>query len=100
MGLGALVSGTYKITDNMFSAAAHALRDLVSQDELDHGFLLPPIGNIRNVSATVALAVAKVARDSGLGLRKDDNSLKEMIQNAMWAPKYLPYRYMKHKTII
>ncbi len=98
MGLGALVSGTFKITDTMFSAAAHALRDLVSQDELDHGYLLPPIENIRNVSATVALAVAKVARDSGLGLRRDENSLKEMIRNAMWSPKYLPYRYKKQEA--
>ena len=100
MGLGALVSGTPKITDNMFSAAAHALSDLVLQDELDRGFLLPSIENIRHVSTTVALAVAKVARDSGLGLRKDDDSLSTMIKNAMWAPKYLPYRYVKHENSV
>ncbi len=99
MGLGALVSGTPKITDNMFSMAARALSDFVTEDQLDRKILLPSIENIRNVSARVALAVAKVARDSGLGLRKDDDSLSNMIRKAMWTPKYLPYRYVKQEPM-
>ncbi len=99
MGLGALVSGTSRITNNMFSAAARALSDLLTEDELKRRILLPSIENIRNVSAAVALAVAKEARNSGLGLNKDDESLYKMIRKAMWTPKYLPYRYVKQKPM-
>ncbi len=95
VGLGALVVGTPKITNQMFMAASRALSDLVSEDELKAGQLLPSIENIRQVSAEIALAVAREARESGLGVRADDEQLFKMITKAMWEPKYLPYRYIK-----
>ena len=100
MGLGALVSGASRITGRMFSASARALSALLSGDELERGILLPPIKKIRHVSATVALAAAIEARDSGLGRLVDDNRLSEMISQAMWIPKYLPYRYVKPETLV
>ncbi len=95
VGLGALVVGTPKITNQMFMAASRALSDLVSEDELKAGQLLPSIENIRQVSAEIALAVAREARESGLGVRADDEQLFKMITKAMWEPKYLPYRYIR-----
>jgi malate dehydrogenase (oxaloacetate-decarboxylating) len=95
MGLGALVSGTPKVTDQMFMAAARALADMLTPEQLDSGQMLPSISDIRQVSALVAFAVAKVARDSGLGMRVDDEQLLRVITNAMWEPKYLPYRYVR-----
>jgi malate dehydrogenase (oxaloacetate-decarboxylating) len=95
VGLGALVVGTPKVTNQMFMAASHALSDAVSEEELKAGQLLPDIENIRNVSVQVALAVAKEARETGLGIRADDEQLLNMITNAMWKPKYLPYRFIK-----
>lgn len=95
VGLGALVSGTPKITDQMFMAGSHALSDLVTEEELKSKQMLPSIENIRGVTAQVALAVAKEARDSGLGIIAEDDKLLRMIKNAMWQPKYLPYRYLK-----
>jgi len=92
VGLGALVSGTPKVTDEMFIAASQALSDMVTPAQLDSGRMLPPIETIRTVSEEVALAVAKEARDSELGIRKDDEDLRKMIRTAMWQPKYLPYR--------
>jgi malate dehydrogenase (oxaloacetate-decarboxylating) len=100
MGLGALVSGASRITGQMFSASARSISALLSGDELDRGILLPPIKKIRHVSAAVALAVAKEARDSGLGRLLDDNRLSEMINQAMWIPRYLPYRYVKPETLV
>jgi malate dehydrogenase (oxaloacetate-decarboxylating) len=55
--------------------------------------LLPDIKDIRKVSENVAIAVAQEARDSGLGVRLSDEKLSELIKNAMWQPRYLPYRY-------
>lgn len=95
IGLGALVSGTPIITDKMFMNASRAISEMMKPEELDQGKVLPAITDVRKVSAKVALAVAKVARDSGLGLRADDESLQAMILNAMWDPKYLPYRFVK-----
>jgi malate dehydrogenase (oxaloacetate-decarboxylating) len=95
MGLGALVSGTPFITDQMFMAASRAVSEMVTKDELKAGQVLPRISDIRDVSAQVALSVAVVARDLGLGLRVEDDRLFTMIKNAMWNPQYLPLRYVK-----
>lgn len=95
VGLGALVVGTPKVTNQMFMAASRALSNAVSEEELKAGQLLPGIENIREVSVQVALAVAKEARETGLGIRADDEHLLKMITNAMWKPKYLPYRFIK-----
>lgn len=92
VGLGALISGTPKVTDEMFMAASQALSDLVSAEDLKAGRMLPRIDKIRYVSAQVALAVAREARRSGLGVRADDERLLQMVMNAMWEPKYLPFR--------
>ncbi|HBL16108.1 MAG: hypothetical protein A2X36_16890 [Elusimicrobia bacterium GWA2_69_24] len=93
MGLGAMVSGTLRVTNRMFIAASHAIAGSVTEQALASGQLLPGIKNIRDVSARVAFAVAKEARDSGLGLLRDDSQFQRMIRNAMWEPRYLPYRW-------
>jgi malate dehydrogenase (oxaloacetate-decarboxylating) len=95
MGLGALVSGTSIITDQMFMDASRAISDMMTAEDLKQGKVLPAITDVRTVSAKVALAVAKAARDKGLGLRAEDDRLQAMILSAMWDPKYLPYRYVK-----
>ncbi len=100
VGLGALISGTPKVTDRMFMAASEALSELVGGEDLRSGKLLPSIGKIRYVSAQVALAVAKEARASGLGIKGDDEKLMRMILNAMWEPKYLPLRYAKTESLL
>ncbi|MBD3385976.1 oxaloacetate-decarboxylating malate dehydrogenase [candidate division KSB1 bacterium] len=95
VGLGALVAGTPKVTDEMFLASAIALSKMVSQDQLDQGLMLPPIDEIRQVSAKVAHAVTLEARQSGLGVRAGDDKLFDMVKNAMWKPVYLSYRHAK-----
>ncbi len=92
VGLGALVCHTHKVTDEMFMAASRALSHMVPESDLKEGKMLPSIEDIRQVSAQVALAVAKEARESGLGIRAQDDALLAMIRAAMWVPKYLPYR--------
>lgn len=92
VGLGALIAGTPRVTNEMFMAASHALSDLVTAEELKAGRMLPRIDKIRYVSAQVALAVAREARASGLGVRADDEKLLQMVMNSMWEPNYLPYR--------
>lgn len=92
MGLGALVSRALKVTDEMFLAASSALSSMVAPEQEALGMLLPDIKNIREVSFTVALAVAKEARDSGLGRLLEDKDLEKVIRKAQWEPTFNPFR--------
>ncbi len=92
VGLGALVGRASKVTDRMFLAASGALSDLVSAQSRAHGQLLPEIKAIREVAFRVALAVAKEARDAGLGRLVSDEQLAEIIRKAQWLPRYYPFR--------
>jgi malate dehydrogenase (oxaloacetate-decarboxylating) len=92
MGLGAIVCQASRVTPTMFAAASRAVSEMVTQAQMDEGCLLPPLTNVRDVSYHVALAVAKQARDEGLGLIASDERLAELIKSAMWVPRYYPYR--------
>ncbi len=98
MGLGALVAKASKVTDQMFTAASKALSGLVTPDQAERGYLLPETRDIRKVSFEVALAVAKEARDAGLGRLLDDEQLARVIRKAQWEPHFYPYRAGKLPT--
>ncbi|MCX7836180.1 MAG: NAD-dependent malic enzyme [bacterium] len=92
VGLGSIVCQASKITHRMFHAASKALSALTTQEQREQGLLLPPLENIRNVSYEVAFAVAKQAREEGLGINVTDEHLSKLIKQAMWIPKYYPLR--------
>ncbi len=92
VGLGALVAKAPKVTDAMFLAASRALSDAVTPVQRASGHLLPPMEDIRAVSRVVAAAVASEARDSGLGRLLDDETYRQIIAGAQWAPDYAHYR--------
>ncbi|MBI5544869.1 MAG: NAD-dependent malic enzyme [Deltaproteobacteria bacterium] len=92
MGLGALVAKTPRITDGMFLAASKELARLVTAEQEASGLLLPEMQRIREVSAHVAWAVARQARDEGLGRRLGDDELMALVRRAQWDPHYYPYR--------
>ena len=91
VGLGALVARAAKVTDAMLMAASRALSELVTPDLEAMGLILPPMEDIRAVSAKIALAVAKEARDSGLGRILDDQELEQLVLKAQWNPHFVPY---------
>ena len=90
VGLGVLVSEAREVTEAMFAAAAKALADEVKASDLASGSLFPSTAEIRRVSAAVAVAVVKVARDSGLGKGIPDAEIPKVVAAAMWNPAYLP----------
>jgi malate dehydrogenase (oxaloacetate-decarboxylating) len=92
VGLGALVSHASRVTDDMFLAASRAISGMVSPEQEAMGLLLPEMRDIRRVSAAVAVAVGKEARDAGLGRLLDDDQLEETVRKAQWTPRYAPYR--------
>jgi malate dehydrogenase (oxaloacetate-decarboxylating) len=92
VGLGAIVCQATKVTPAMFYAASQAVSDSVTENQRADGYLLPHLTAIRNVSFTVALEVAKQARQEGLGMNVPDDRLADLIKKAMWKPHYYPYR--------
>ncbi|MEW6016402.1 MAG: NAD-dependent malic enzyme [Candidatus Zixiibacteriota bacterium] len=93
MGLGAIVCQASRVTHMMFHAASKAISAMVTEEQRTDGHLLPPLKNIREVSFQVALAVAKQAREEGLGMIEPDGRLAQLIGAAMWEPHYYPYRF-------
>jgi len=93
VGLGAIVCQASRVTSKMFHAASVALSNLISADDLAAGKLLPSLQNIREVSLIVAMAVARQARKESIGMNVSDERLEKLIRDAMWVPRYYPYRY-------
>jgi len=88
VGLGALVAEAREVTDGMFAAAAAVLAGEVSPADVAEGVLFPPIGQLRRVTARVAEAVVREARDRGLGRALADAEIPGAVAAAMWVPEY------------
>jgi len=91
IGLGAIVCEATRITDVMFSRAAHALAEQVTEGDLETGCLFPPLQQIRKVSAHIAVAVAEVAYDEGLAQKPRPDDLLQAMKDAMYNPAYVSY---------
>jgi len=90
VGLGVLVSEAREVTESMFSVAAQRLADEVHASDLASGSLFPSTSEIRRVSAAIAKAVVREARDSGVGRGLRDDEIGPAVEAAMWNPAYLP----------
>jgi malate dehydrogenase (oxaloacetate-decarboxylating) len=86
LGLGVSVARAARITETMITAAAEAVATL-SDARTQGASLLPPVSNLRTVSATVAIAVAHAAEKEGLAQSTMDNAV-QAVQQAMWRPQY------------
>jgi malate dehydrogenase (oxaloacetate-decarboxylating)(NADP+) len=91
VGLGAIASGTRRVTDEMFMAAARTLASLVTEGDLDQGSLYPALDRIREVSAHIATAVANVAYARGLTDDKAPDDVLAHVRSQMYEPRYLTY---------
>jgi malate dehydrogenase (oxaloacetate-decarboxylating)(NADP+) len=88
VGLGVIASGARLVTDDMFMAAAKTLAGLVDEADLRQGSLYPALPRIREVSAEIATAVAKVAFDAGLAPGAAPKNLREYLAAQMYDPRY------------
>jgi malic enzyme len=88
LGLGAVVSHARTITDPMLLAATTTLAELVPQERLDEGALFPRLRDLRAISRTMAVAVARAARDDGVGRQLDDAQVEAAVDATVWTPSY------------
>ncbi|MFJ5898572.1 NAD-dependent malic enzyme [Streptomyces sp. NPDC093064] len=87
LGLGAIVARATRITDSMLTAAAHAVAERV--DPTTPGApLLPPIQQLRETSAAVATAVARVAAHDEVARAVISDEIEAQVRAAMWQPDY------------
>ena len=92
LGLGVTVARASRISDRMIAAAADAVARL-SDATAPGSPLLPPVEDLRTVSAAVAIAVAVAAQDEGLAQVTIDNPVQQVYQ-AMWRPEYPRFEAM------
>jgi malate dehydrogenase (oxaloacetate-decarboxylating) len=74
----------------MLHAAAEAVGGMVDVS-MPGASLLPHVEDLREVSATVAVAVAAQAVEEGLA-RVDLPNPIQQVQDRMWRPEYRPVR--------
>ena len=86
LGLGVSVVRARRVSDEMIYAAAAALAGLVNEYR-PGASLLPSMGDLRLVAATVAIAVAKTAEQQGLARMPLTDPINDIYQR-MWKPVY------------
>ena len=86
IGLGAILSNADHISDATFIESAYVLSRMTPEHLVKKGTVFPPVTEIREISAHVALATANIiAKEEG----KYRFSMKD-IRSAMWKPAYPP----------
>jgi malate dehydrogenase (oxaloacetate-decarboxylating) len=90
--LGVIASGARRVTDEMFVAAARALAEFSPALRDPSASLYPPLESVRQLSQSVALAVALEAQRSGLSQPASPGDLERRIAERMWSPRYRRYR--------
>ena len=85
VGLGVVTSEAIRVTDEMFMTAARTLA------ELAQGSLYPPLTDIREVSARIAVAVAEVAFRADLACIERPADVEAYIRARTYQPRYLRY---------
>ena len=88
VGLGVIASGARRVTDAMFVAAARVLSSFAPATRGENESLYPQLENVRDISQSVALAVALEARAANLTRIANPDRLAENIEAHMWRPGY------------
>ncbi|MFQ6607119.1 MAG: NAD-dependent malic enzyme [Fidelibacterota bacterium] len=91
VGLGVIECGARHVTEEMFFAAAKALANEVTEDDLASGCIYPPLTQIREVSAVIATAVAEVAYELGLATVERPEDVLAYMKSRQYQPDYESY---------
>jgi malate dehydrogenase (oxaloacetate-decarboxylating)(NADP+) len=88
VGLAIYATKARRVTDEMFIAAARAVADQVSEEEIRSGLLYPPQSNILETEITTALRVAEVIFDRGLAGVERPKDLRIFLESQLYKPEY------------
>ncbi len=99
VGLGVLAAGAREVLPEFFTAAARAVSDYVSSEEMNKGCLVPNVTALRDVSLHVAMAVGEAAIKLGVSRpsafssfqhNNDPARLATLVRKMSWEPDYVP----------
>lgn len=99
VGLGVLASGAREVLPEFFTAAARAVSDYVTTEEIKQGCLVPDVTALNDVSLHVAMAVGEAAIKLGVSRpcafssfqhNNDPARLSSLIRKMRWEPDYIP----------
>ncbi|MDF1795854.1 MAG: NAD-dependent malic enzyme [Coxiellaceae bacterium] len=91
IGLGIIAVKPTRLTSKMLMAASKALSDI----KLTHPYrLLPKLERAQELSRAIGIAVAKQAIEEGLAIINPQKTVEQLVDETMWSPQYLPYRYV------
>ncbi|WP_144140948.1 NAD-dependent malic enzyme [Paraburkholderia sp. BCC1884] len=99
VGLGAIAVKASRISDEMFMAAAKALAAASPARNDPKRNLLPPVSSLREVSLTVALAVALQAHKEGLTGGMSTDEIESRIRGEIWIPRYSSYKRIDLRSV-
>lgn len=88
VGLGLLICGARRVTNEMFFAAAQALAAQISEADLEQGRIFPLAARMRDVAAQVAAAVAAVAYAQDYATKPRPLDLRAEAARVMYEPRY------------
>jgi malate dehydrogenase (oxaloacetate-decarboxylating)(NADP+) len=91
MGLGIIACAARRVTDEMFLTAARTLAASLTEADVRRGAIFPALGKIRDVSASIATAVARVAYDQDLADEPRPEDLESSVRSQMYDPSYERY---------
>ena len=91
IGLGVIAGGARRVTDAMFLTAARTLAAMVTDEDIREGAMFPALSRIREVSVSIATAVARVAYDSELTTVPRPDDLEAFVRAQMYEPTYEAY---------
>ena len=91
LGLGVTLVRARRVTESMFAAAARRLGELATEPDLAQGSLYPPLEQIMEVSAKIAVAVAEVAYREGLATVPRPADLPAFVRANRYDPAYPAY---------
>ncbi|MFO7751602.1 MAG: NAD-dependent malic enzyme [Desulfobacteraceae bacterium] len=102
VGLGVIASGASRVLPTFFSAAARAVAEFISEEEIEDGILCPNLDDLRKVSIKVARYVGVEAIKGGVADKDcafsefkhncDEQRLNELVEGMCWSPKYFPVK--------
>ncbi len=92
VGLGVIAARANRVTDTMFMAASRALAENSPLGVDGKGALLPPLSRVRELSQSIAFAVARQAQADGVAPSLSDEALQQSLQRHFWYPRYRHYR--------
>lgn len=101
IGLGAIISKSVSVTQDMIYASAESLATSLNKQEVADGWLYPDVRRIREVSVVVTRGVIRAAQKNGVDRATElrgltDEQLDDFIKQNMYDP-YTEHQYFDRK---